>query len=127
MKHYPALEAMGIQNPDQIAHFATFMVHNTDILKLTYDRKKGSILPQSRKYRFPRLKKTVLVDSGTRQTNMIFESSAEFRNALTELEHLMTARRSETEIKEMIAQEVKHLEEDIAVRVAHIKALVERL
>lgn len=127
MKTYPALEAMGIRNPGQIARFATFMVDNTDILKITYERKQGSMLPESRKYRFPRLKKSILVDSGTRQTDVIFESSAEFRNALTELEKLMIARRSGTEIREMIAQEVRHLEEDVAVRLAYIKSLVERL
>ena len=127
MSNYPALSAMGIQNPEQIARFATFMADNTDILRVTYDRKKGSLLPESRKYRFPRLKKSTLVDSGTRQTEVIFESSAEFRNAVTELESLMDKRGSTDEVHKLIAEEIQYLEEDVAARIDYIKSLVEKV
>ena len=103
------------------------MADNTDILRITYNRKKGSLLPESRKYRFPRLKKSTLVDSGTRQTEVIFESSAEFRNAVSELEQLMEKRGSTVEVHKLIAEEIQHLEEDVAARIDYIKSLVEKV
>ena len=127
MSNYPALSAMGIQNPEQIARFATFMADNTDILRITYDRKKGSLLPESRKYRFPRLKKSTLVDSGTRKTEVLFESSQEFRNAVAELDDLLDTRYTADQARALIAEEVQHLEEDVAARISYIKSLVEKV
>lgn len=127
MSNYPALTAMGIQHPEQIARFTTFMTDHTDILRITYDRKKGSLLPESRKYRFVQIKKSTMVDSGTRQTEVIYESSAEFRNALTELGQLMDKRESTDEVRQLIAEEVQHLEEDVAARIEYIKSLVEKV
>ena len=126
MSNYPALEAMGIQNPGQIARFTTFMTDRTDILKITYNRKPGSLLPESRKYRFPQLKKSTMVDSGTRQTEVIFESSAEFRNAVSELSQLMDKYESAEEVRALIADEVRHLEEDVAARINYIKSLIDK-
>ena len=102
------------------------MSDNTDILRIIYDRKKGSILPVSRKYRFPRLKKSTLVDSGTRQTEVIYESSAEFRNAISELSDLMKSRQSSEEVRKLILEEIHALEEDVAARIHYIKSLVEK-
>ena len=124
---FTALAAMGVQNPEQIARYSTYMSDNIDILRIVYDRKKGSILPVSRKYRFPRIKKNELVDSGTRQTNVIYESSPQFRSALGELDQLMDARDSSVEIKKLIIEEVASLEEEVAARTAYIRSLVERL
>ncbi len=127
MSKNPALTAMGIQNPEQISRFATFMSEHVDILRITYNRKKGSLLPESKKFRFPQLKKSTMVDSGTRQTEVIYESSAEFRNAVSELEHLMDKRDSSDEIRKLIAEEVQHLEEDVSARIDYIKSLVSKV
>ena len=127
MSKNSALTAMGVQNPGQISRFATFMSDHVDILRITYDRKKGSLLPESKKYRFPQLKKSTMVDSGTRRTEVIYESSAEFRNAVSELEHLMDKRDSSDEIRQLIAEEVQHLEEDVSARIDYIKSLVSKV
>ena len=127
MSKNPALTAMGVQNPEQISRFTTFMSDHVDILRITYNRKKGSLLPESKKYRFPQLKKSTLVDSGTRQTEVIFESSAEFRNAVSELGILMDKRESSDEIRQLIAEEVQYLEEDVAARIDYIKSLVRKV
>ena len=117
---------MGIQNPGQIARHAVYMSENTDILRIIYDRKKGSILPITRKYRFPRLPKTTLVDSGTRETKVLYESSSEFRQAVSELEKLARDRQSSEETHKLILEEVASLEEDVAARLAYIKSLLEK-
>ncbi|MEM7564660.1 MAG: DUF3461 family protein, partial [Pseudomonadota bacterium] len=60
MSEYPRLAEMGIQNPQQIEKFAVYTVGNTDILRIIYDRKPGSLLPVSRRYKFPQVKNSVL-------------------------------------------------------------------
>jgi hypothetical protein len=102
-------------------------VGHTDVLRIIYDRKKGSLLPVSRRYKFPQLKKSVIVDSGTRQTETLFESTPAFREALHELEQLKLAREQGQDLAAMIREEFQHLEEDIALRSQYIKKLLEKL
>ena len=127
MSNYPKLTDMGIQHPDEIEKFAVYTVGNTDVLRIIYDRKKGSLLPVSRRYKFPQVKKSVIVDSGTRQTETLFESTPSFREALHELEQLKLSREKGQDIAAMIREEIKHLEEDIALRAQYIRSLVDKL
>lgn len=127
MSQFDALTAMGVRHPEHIARYALYMVNNTDILRITFDRKKGAILPTSVNFRFPRIKKSALVDSGTRRTEVIYESSLEFRNAVAELDKLMEARKSSEDLEELIEHEVHLLEEEVALRITGIKSLVKRI
>jgi len=127
MSDYPRLTEMGIQHPEQIEKFALYTVGRTDVLQVIYDRKKGSLLPVSRRYKFAQIKKSVLVDSGTRQTETMFESAPAFREALHELEQLKSIREQGQDVAAMIREEVKHLEEDIALRTQYIQSLVDKL
>ena len=127
MNDYPRLKEMGIQHPEQIEKFAVYTVGRTDVLQVIYDRKKGSLLPVSRRYKFPQVKKSVLVDGGTRQTETMFESTPAFREALHELEQLKSIREQGQDVAAMIREEVKHLEEDIALRTQYIQSLVDKL
>ena len=127
MSDYARLTDMGIQHPEEIEKFAVYTVGNTDVLRIIYDRKKGSLLPVSRRYKFPQLKKSVIVDSGTRQTETLFESTPAFREALHELEQLKLVREKGQDIAGLIREEIKHLEEDIALRAQYIQSLVDKL
>jgi hypothetical protein len=127
MSDYPKLTEMGIKHPEEIEKFALYTVGRTDILQVTYNRKKGSLLPVSRRYKFPQVKKSVLVDSGTRQTETLFESSPAFREALHELEQLKTAKARGLDLVAMIREEFRHLEEDIALRTQYINTLLDKL
>jgi len=127
MSDYPRLDEMGVKNPDQIEKFAIYTVEHTDILQITYDRKKGSLLPVSRRYKFPQQKKSVLVDSGTRQTEVVYESTGAFREALHELEQLKVKRAKGQDVAALIKDEIRLLEEDISLRIQYIKALADKL
>ena len=127
MSKYPALTAMGINNPNEIERYALYMSDNTDIIRVIYDRKKGSILPVSKKFKFPRLKKSTLVDSGTRQTEVIFESSQEFRNAVKELDDLIDHKHDDKELRKLVEQEVRAMEEEVAARSDYIRSLLEKI
>ncbi|MEM7565402.1 MAG: DUF3461 family protein, partial [Pseudomonadota bacterium] len=107
--------------------FAVYTVGNTDILRIIYDRKPGSLLPVSRRYKFPQVKNSVLVDSGTRQTEVLYESVPAFREALSELEKLKTEKEKGADLAAMIRQEMKLLEEDIALRTQYINSLIDKL
>ena len=127
MSDFPQLDEMGIQNPQEIEKFAVYTVGNTDILRIIYDRKKGSLLPVSKRYKFPQVKKSVMVDSGTRQAQTMFESTPAFRQALHELEQLKLIREKGQDLKKLLSEEIKHLEEDIALRAQYIQSLIDRL
>ena len=127
MSDYPKLTEMGIKHPEEIEKFAIYTVGHTDVLQITYDRKKGSLLPVSRRYKFPQVKESVVVDSGTRQTETLFKSTPAFREALHELEKLKSAREKGQDLKAMIREELRHLEEDIALRSQYIQSLLDRL
>ena len=127
MSDYPRLTEMGVQNPQEIEKFAVYTVGHTDVLRIIYDRKKGSLLPVSRRYKFPQVKKSVLVDSGTRQTETLFESTPAFREALHELEQLKREREEGQDLAALIREEMRHLEEDIALRTQYINSLLDRL
>ena len=127
MSDFPQLDEMGIQNPQEIEKFAVYTVGNTDILRIIYDRKKGSLLPVSKRYKFPQVKKSVMVDSGTRQAQTMFESTPAFRQALHELEQLKLMREKGQDLKKLLSEEIRHLEEDIALRAQYIQSLIDRL
>ena len=127
MSEYEALTKMGIRNPDEIARYHLYSVDSTDTLRIVYNRKKGSFLPVSRKYRFPQIKRSVLVDGGTGKAQVMFESSAELRNAVAELDRLTKAKDAKSVSKETLANEIRLLEEDVNLRISRLKELVDQL
>lgn len=127
MKNYPHLKEMGVLNPHEIEKFAVYSTDDEDILRIIYKRKKGSPLPVSKKFKFPRVKKSVIVDSGSRQTGIVYESVAAFRDALHELEQLKLAKTKSDDLASVIADEIKFLEEDVALRISYIRSLVEKI
>jgi hypothetical protein len=127
MNAYPNLKNMGILHPEEIDKFAVYTVGTTDILQITYDRKKGSLLAESRRYKFPQVKKSVMVDGGTDKAQSVFESTAAFRDALHELEQLKLAREQDRDKKAVVLEEIRLLEEEIAWRLEYLRSLAEKL
>ena len=124
MSNYPHLTEMGILNPQEIEKFAIYSTDKLDVLRIIYQRKKGSLLPVSKNYKFPRVKKSHLVDSGTRETALVFESTDALRSALHELEALKVDKSKGEDLAALILAEVQFLEEDIALRTEYIKSLL---
>ena len=127
MSNYPHLTEMGILNPQEIEKFAIYSTDKLDVLRIIYQRKKGSLLPVSKNYKFPRVKKSHLVDSGTRDTAIIFESTETFRSALHELQELKVNKSKGEDLAALILAEIQFLEEDIALRTEYIKSLVGKI
>lgn len=127
MSNYPKLTEMGITRPQEIEKFAVYTVGTTDILQVTYNRKKGSILPIIRRYKFPQVKESTMVDSGTRKTEVIFKSTPAFREALHELEQLKLSRDASRDLKAQLQEELRLLQEDVALRTELIQSLINKL
>ena len=127
MEKYPTLSQLDIKNPHQIARFSVYTDGGNDWLRVVYNRQKGSLPPGTRKYKFPQVKKSILVDGGTRATQTIFESSPSFAAAVSELEALVNELKNKSELKRVVEEELAHLEVEVAERTAYIRSLLERI
>jgi len=103
MKRNITLTEMGVTNPDDIARYTIYTVQDADVLRIIYAREKGSLLPVSKTFKFPRVKKSVMVDSGTRQTQVLFERNPIFENALTEIEAILEKQKNKDALNQVLA------------------------
>ncbi|MGR3913871.1 MAG: DUF3461 family protein [Gammaproteobacteria bacterium] len=122
---YPTLTEMGINNPGEIERFSLNTINNTDILRIVYKRKKGSLLPASKRFRFGRAAKTVIADSGTRKTEVVHEISPFVQKAVRELEQILEAKSESVVQAKVIKEEVQRLHEEVASRLAYIESLLD--
>ncbi|MCP4009780.1 MAG: DUF3461 family protein [Proteobacteria bacterium] len=124
MKKHTNLIEMGVVNPKQIARFTVHEADNVDVLRVIYSRKKGSILPMSKTFKFPRIKKSVLVDGGTRQTQIVYESAPVFANAIIELDEIIEKNSNVDELNQILEDEILQLEAEVTSRIDYIKMLI---
>lgn len=93
LNNYPALAEMGITRFHEISHYKlSGKSSSEDVLRIKYERAKGSLLPDSRKYKFGRSIKTVIADGGTARMEQTYEISPFLLAAVAELDSLITAR-----------------------------------
>ena len=124
---YPALAEMGIINPEDISRYSLQYINNIDVLRIVYKRKKGSLLPASKKFRFGRSKKMIVKDSGTNQTEVIYEISPFVSKVTDELHKIVTSTQTCQEQKEVILDEIHRLEEETHTRITYLKTLINKL
>jgi hypothetical protein len=131
MPEYKTLKEMKINMPAQIDRYSVQTIEHpdehTDVLRVVYKRKKGSLLPESKRFRFPRIKKTAIEDSGTRKMDIRWEVSPFLQKAISELDQLLTTELSKKENKKLILVEMRRLEEDAAHRIDYIRSLIEEM
>ena len=124
---YPSLLDMGIKNPDEIARYSFQTLDNVDRLRVIYKRKQGSLLPSSKKFKFPRSKKTIVVDSGSNTTQTLNEISPFLQNVIAELDQVVNLKNSQAQQKEIILDEMQRLDDEVKSRMVYIKSLIEKL
>jgi len=114
---------MGVVNPQQIDNYSVNSIGYTDVLRIVYKRPKGSLLPLSKTYKFPRVQQTVKDDvKGAAEVAM--NSDPAFRAAIGELQDVLGAKGTDQDIGAAIVEELRLLEEDIALRSECIKMLL---
>ncbi len=119
---YPTLAEMGVESPKQIARYYISSLNYVDVLRVTYERPKGSILPSSRTYKFPRLQ-----DQGDGKAPGVMRTHPKLLAAQEELQSILDAKTSKETITQQILNEIEQLEEDIEMRTECLKVLAGRI
>jgi hypothetical protein len=131
MLEYKTPKEMKIKRPTQIDRYSVQTIEHPDehkdVLRIVYKRKKGSLLPESQRCRFPRIKKTSVEDSGTRKMDIRWEVSPFLQKAISELDQIISTELSKEENKKLILDEMKRLEEDAAHRIDYIRSLIDEM
>jgi hypothetical protein len=125
MKNYPTLTEMGINNPEQIERFSLTTSSQIDYLRIIYRRKKGSFLPASKRFEFGRASKTVVTDSGSRKTQVVYEISPFVQKAVEELEYIVNNKKSNIEHATIVKDELQRLHQEMTSRLAYIESLID--
>ncbi|MFV0447496.1 MAG: DUF3461 family protein [Vibrio sp.] len=125
---FPHLNGLGIQDPSQIERYSLRQEAHKDVLKIYFKKQKGELFAKSVKFKYPRQKKSVLVDSGSHQYKEITEIN---RNLTLIIDELNQITRPETpqeiDVKQKILQDLRHLEKVVASKIAEIEADLEKL
>ncbi len=127
MANYPTLSEMGINNPGEIEHYSLSTTNNIDHLRVIYKRKKGSLLPTSKRFEFGRASRTVMTDSGTQATEIVHDISPFLHKALQELDQLIDAKKSNLEQVKLVKQEIQRLHQEIDSRMSYIESLIDQV
>ena len=127
MANYPTLSEMDINNPGEIEHYSLSTTNNIDHLRVIYKRKKGSLLPTSKRFEFGRASRTVMTDSGTQATEIVHDISPFLHKALQELDQLIDAKKSNLEQVKLVKQEIQRLHQEIDSRMAYIESLIDQV
>lgn len=121
MDNYPRLAEMGVLHPEQITRYSVNSIDFVDYLRIFYERPKGSLLPVTRNYQFPRTQKADASGAA------VMESSSEFREAIAELDEVLAASEVAQGIAENMLSELEGLEEDVAHHAACLRELIEKI
>ena len=124
---YPSLLEIGIKNPEEITRYSFQTTNDTDSLRIVYKRKQGSLLPSSKKFKFPRSQKTVMANRDNDTTTTINEISPFLNKVIAELDQIVNLQHTQKQQKEIIMDEINSLDEEVHARMAYIKALVDKL
>ncbi len=123
---YPNLTKMGVLHPEQIDRYSINSIDYTDTLRIIYRRPKGSLLSESRTYRFPRVQKSVPAKDGGPETT-VMEVDPRLNVAVEELKALTEALHAREDTVAEIVEELALLEEDVAMRLDCLRKRVKRL
>jgi hypothetical protein len=127
MSKFPTLSEMDINNPGEIERYSLNTTNNVDVLRIVYKRKKGSLLPTSKRFEFGRSRKHVVADSGTGKTENLYVISPFLQNAIKELDGIISAKKSEMEYAKLVKQELQQLHKDMASRLVYIESLIDEM
>ena len=118
---------MGVSNFGHIARFSVNSIDYTDFLRIVYDRPKGSVLPVSRSYHFPRIQKSLKRSDGDGSGEVVMESDPALHEALEELRAILAARESKQDITAEMLAELQWLEEELCMFREHVKGLIDKV
>lgn len=126
---FPTLLEMGITDVSSIERFTARQEGNMDILKIYFYRDPGEWFANSKKFKFKRQLKTISLGDNDEKVEYreMYESCSFFLNALNELEQLVKQMHSTKGRKELLLDEIDHLEKVVERKIADIRRQIEEL
>ncbi len=126
MYHY--LTELGIHDPFQIEKYTLRQEALSDVLKIYFHKQKGELFSRNMTFKYPRQKKTILVDGGTHQYKDVTEINRTLTLVLDELNEITVPyNKPEHELIDAIIFDLKHLEKVIVTKISAIGHDVNRL
>ncbi len=124
MSEHPRLTEMGILHPEQIESYAINSMNRIDTLRITYKREKGSLLPVSRSYEFPRIQQNREPDkiAGT-----VLATSPVLKEIRGELEALLGSKKKKACTVKSVRKELQALENDMHLRLGQMRKMLDEL
>jgi len=128
MSTYPALSDMGISGFDEITHYSLQQDRkDRDTLKIIYKRKKGSLLPHRKTFKFGRAAKMINDPSAPNGSKEIFDISPFLQKVVAELDLLVDRRHNEADKVDLALKRIKQLEKDVHFASEEIRSILEGL
>lgn len=125
---FPHLTGLGIQDPKQIERYSLRQEAHKDVLKIYFRKQKGELFAKSVKFKYPRQVKNVLVDSGSHKYKEVTEINRNLTLVIDELNKITKPEKlAETDVKQKILSDLRHLEKVVASKIAEIEADLEKL
>lgn len=123
--NYPALYNLGINRPNEISGYSLSTHNDVDTLRVKYTRQKGSLLPTSKRFKFPRRPMPGL-QAVPGEVSMT-EISPALESALAELSQLLSDKNNTNDRKADLLNEIDEFESYIKTRLTEFRNEVEKL
>ncbi|MCP8688624.1 DUF3461 family protein [Marinobacterium sedimentorum] len=124
---FETLTAMGVDDVQDIERYSTRIEGDVDILKLYFHRHQGEWFAKSKKFKFKRLHKNVKVNDGLVPYRATTESSPYYLRAIAELDQLVAQEKGSLDRKELLLEELDHLEKVVARKIEDLKRQIGEL
>lgn len=125
---YPALDQMGIKNPEQISSYDIAEVApDEDLLRIRYSRPKGSFLPVTRSYKFHRTSLPNTASAPGNQPLIQYEIAPLLNEAIQELDSIVNRQKNQAALIEQLEEQLLDLEKEFRAEVFSIKATLDKL
>ena len=128
MSNFPGLAEMGIKGFDEIAHYVLQQDRkDRDTLKIIYKRKKGSLLPHRKVFKFGRASKMIKDDNSPNGSKEVFDISPFLQKVVAELDSLVDKQHLDADKVKLLLKRVDQLEEDVVYASKEIKSILKTL
>ena len=126
-QQFETLKDMGIDDVHDIEKYTSRIEGDMDILKIYLHRHQGEWFAKSKKFKFKRVHKNVPVKEGLQPFRVITEPSPYYLRAVAELDLLVTEEKTTQNKKEVLLEELEHLEKVVARKIEDIRRQIDEM
>ncbi|MDH2436016.1 hypothetical protein WH50_03005 [Pokkaliibacter plantistimulans] len=127
MTEYRHLAEMGIEDVADIEKYTLRQEGDEDVIKIYLKRDKGEWFARSRKFKFKRYVKTVRINEGAQHYREVSEMNPFLLRAVDELDSLVAKDQRKMSEKELLLEELDHLEKVVSRKITDLRAQIENM